>query len=74
MTSSSKEENSKNNNIKMLLLAVLIIFIVILCCSNDDIKNAFGNIGNINGYSNYAYMGRCNTNPKILNVGNKFSF
>ena len=42
--------------------------------SNDNIKNAFGNKGNINGYSNYAFMGRCNTNPKILNVGNKFSF
>ena len=62
---SSEEENkNKNNRNKILLLVILILLIVIVCCCNNDIKtavgNAFGNTVKNNGYSNYAYMGRCN--------------
>lgn len=67
---SSKEEE-KHNKIKIIIISILIILIIILlyyqCYQNNDIKNSFG-------YSNYAYMGRCNTDINLLNIGNKFSF
>ena len=73
-SSSSEEELNMHHKFKYILLFLFFILIVVLCCNNDMIKNAFGNKGNINGYSNYAFMGRCNTDLKLLNVGNKFSF
>ena len=80
----SSEENNNNNNNNLKICCSCILFLIIigllihLCCSNNEslestgtpISNLFGN--NINGYSNYAFMGRCNTDPRILNIGNKF--
>ena len=81
----STEENNNNNNLKIccgcILFLIIIGLLIYLCCSNNEslvpmgtpVSTQFGNnIGNINGYSNYAFMGRCNTDPRILNIGNKF--
>ena len=74
MSSEEEEKIINNNKINMLIIFCLIAILIVLCCCNKDIKTSFGNIfkSNMNGNSNYAYMGRCNNN--LLNVGNKFSF